>query len=189
MASPLNSSSHPGPRGGAIRSDLMSLTAKVSTQALVKDRGGQLRLPLKFAPTLNTKALSPTCHLPATITEPLKERRQMPRPSPCFWGLGLRWGSVGTISPRTPTLMCPRVSPCSHGFCPSHPGLVAHRERTDLGTQCNLLIPSTVPPPSMITHTWKGNARVWAGTKPRPGQKNIYNYIHIHIWRGGKLGM
>lgn len=68
--------------------------------------------------------------------------------------------------------------------CLVHPGLVAHKEKTDVGTQCDLLIPSRVPSPSMVTHTVERDVRVWAEAIPRPGQK--YRYHYIHTWTGKK---
>lgn len=106
--------------------------------------------------------------------------------------------SVCVVALPPPTLSAPHLTLHSHGFPqpgitrPSHLDLVAHKEQVNLGTQCNLLIPSRVPLPQYhLTHTHSGKGCQGLGrNKTQTWAKiYIYNYIHICICREEKLGM
>lgn len=174
---------------------LMSSTAKLSVQGLSRGQAAG------YAPSWLSYQSPEHDSLPflhtSVLAQPLKKGSSWDAARPALLlRPGLAGRTVCLLSPSLPTLGAPHLNPHSQAFpqpgitSPSYPDLVAQKEQIDLGTQCNLLIPSGVPLPQHYhTHTVERDARVWAGTKPRPRQKYIYNYIHICFCREEKLGV
>lgn len=164
----------------------------------------QLFLPRgAFRASVQDRAAFPpswlSCQAPECVSAPLPSTTAWPRrrggrqdpagPAQAFVAqVGER--ECGRYLSTSSNPVCPHVSPHSYDFpqpsitCPSHLGLVAHKEQIDLGTQCNLLIPSRVSPPPIviITHThWKGMPGSGQEQNPDLGE-NIYIYIIIYTY-------